>query len=156
MPDKETFALINASINGLTTMLLVAALVLIRRRRYAAHGWAMLLAVLCGAAFLATYLTSKFVHGEMSSGMPAGWYRFAYIYLVLLPHTVLAIVALPLILLTVSLAAGRRWPWHRTFARWAYPVWLYVSATGVLIYFMLYVWYPRLYPEAFRASPLFS
>jgi uncharacterized membrane protein YozB (DUF420 family) len=79
-----------------------------------------------------------------------------YLYLVLLPHTLLAAIALPLILATVSLAAARRWAWHRTLAKFAYPIWLYVSVTGVLIYFMLYVWYPKLYPEAFRASPLFS
>lgn len=153
--SKDEFALLNASLNGLSTVLLIAALVLIRRRRYAAHGWTMAGALAVGAAFLASYLTSKVLHGEVSSGIPQGWYRFTYLYLVLLPHTLAAAVSLPLILAAVVLAARRAWGWHRKVVRWAYPVWLYVSVTGVLIYFMLYQWYPALYPEAFRASPLF-
>jgi uncharacterized membrane protein YozB (DUF420 family) len=155
VPDKETFAVINASLNGLCTLLLVAAYVLVRRRRYVAHGWTMGGALGVGAAFLASYLTSKFVHGEVSSGIPEGWYRFTYLYLVLLPHTLAAAASLPLILVAVGFAALRWWAWHRSVVRWAYPIWLYVAVTGVLIYFMLYQWYPAIYPEAFRASPLF-
>lgn len=154
--SKEDFALLNACLNGLCTLLLIVAYVLIRRRKYAAHGWTMGAALLVGAGFLASYLTSKLLHGEVSSGIPDGWYRFTYLYLVLLPHTLAAAVSLPLTLVTAGLAARRAWGWHRRLARWAYPVWLYVSVTGVLIYFMLYHWYPALYPEAFRASPLFG
>lgn len=152
---KEQFALLNACLNGLSTLLLIAAFVMIRRRQYAAHGWLMSIAILVGALFLGSYLTSKLLHGEISSGIPEGWYRFTYLYIVLLPHTLAAAVALPMILITATLAARRNWTTHRRWARWTYPTWLYVSVTGVLIYFMLYQWYPALYPDAFKASPLF-
>jgi uncharacterized membrane protein YozB (DUF420 family) len=156
VPDKETFALINALINATTTILLLIAYGFIRRRRFAAHGWTMAAAIFCGGVFLASYLTSKVVHGELSSGIPEGWYRFTYLYIVLLPHTIMAAIVLPMIVVLVIFAAMRKWSLHRRLARWTLPIWLYVSVTGVLIYFMLYVWYPRLYPDAFRASPLFG
>jgi uncharacterized membrane protein YozB (DUF420 family) len=75
---------------------------------------------------------------------------------VLFPHVILAIVMLPMILLTVWRAYRREWEKHRKIAKPTWFIWTYVSVTGVLIYFILYQWYPALYPEAFKASPLFN
>lgn len=155
MPDKETFALINAILNAIAGVLIVIGFVFIKKKNYRAHGWTMASAVAMGVLFLASYLTSKFIHGEVSSGMPAGWFRFIYLYIVLLPHTIMAAIVLVLVIVAVTFAAKRKWESHRKVARWTLPIWLYVSVTGVLIYFLLYWVYPAMYPEAFKASPLF-
>lgn len=152
MPDKETFALINCILNGSCTVLLVVALLLIKKRKYAAHGWTMSAAIAMGILFLTTYVTSKLIHGENSSGIPAGWYRFVYLYIVLFPHLILAIALVPMVSVTVYRAYKRNWVAHRKIAPWTFGVWLYVSVTGVLIYFMLYQWYPKLYPEAWEKA----
>ena len=154
MHGKELFVAINSSLNGLTTILLILAYVFVRRRKYAAHGWTMGLALASSAAFLGCYLYSKFTYGEVSSGIPAGWFRTFYLA-VLLPHVLLAIVMLPFIGVTVWRAYNRQWVKHRRIARPTWWVWAYVSVTGVLIYFILYRWFPALYPDAFHASPLF-
>lgn len=143
MPAKETFAAINASLNGLSLVLLLLALVLIKRRQYAAHGWTMATAIATSSLFLVCYLVSKAVHGERSSGMPPGWYRFVYLYIVLFPHLILAMAVVPMVVVTVFKAWTRNWPGHRSIAPWTYGIWLYVSVTGVLIYFMLYRWAPQ-------------
>ncbi len=101
------------------------------------------------AAFLSSYLYSKYRFGEGSTGMPAGWFRTFY-YIVLFPHLLLAIGMLPMIGLTVYYAVRKRWEKHRRIAKPTLGIWLYVSITGVLIYFILYQWYPELYPDAFN------
>ena len=155
MHEKEIFAAINSGLNGLSTLLLVLAYVFVRRQRWYAHGWTIIAALVSSAAFLACYLYSKFMYGEVSTGIPAGWFRTFYL-IVLFPHVLLAIVMLPMIGAAVWLAYKRRWAAHRRLAFPTWCVWVYVSITGVLIYFILYQWYPALYPDAFRASPLFS
>ena len=152
MPDKETFALINCILNGACTVFLVIALILIKKRKYAAHGWTMSAAIATELLFLTTYVTSKLLHGEISSGIPAGWYRFVYLYIVLFPHLILAIVLVPMVSITVFRAYKRNWVAHRKIAPWTLGIWFYVSITGVLIYFMLYQWYPKLYPEAWQKA----
>lgn len=154
MEGKELFAAINASLNGLSTVLLLAAFVAVRKRKYTLHGTLMSTALLSSAVFLGCYLYSKYAFGEVSTGMPRGWFRTFY-FVVLFPHVLLAIVMLPGIFAAVFFAITRRWSWHVRVVRYTWPVWVYVSITGVLIYFILYQWYPALYPEAFRASPLF-
>jgi len=154
MHGKEFFAALNSGLNGLSTLLLITAYVLIRNRYYKAHGWTMVSALTSSAAFLGCYLYSKYTYGEVSTGMPAGPFRTFY-YIVLFPHVLLAIVMLPMILVTVWLAANRKWVMHRRIARPTWVIWTYVSITGVLIYFILYRWYPMLYPDAFKASKLF-
>ena len=155
MHPKEWFAILNSSLNGLTAVLLVAGYLLIRSGRWRAHAAVQSTALLSSTVFLACYLYSYFTFGDVSSGIPKGWYLAAYLA-VLIPHVILAIVMLPLIFATVYFAATRNWDRHRRFARPTLGIWLYVSVTGVLIYFMLYQWYPALYPEAYRESPLFK
>lgn len=155
MHGKELFAAINSGLNGLSTLLLIAAFILIRNRKYAAHGWTMGAALLSSAAFLAFYLYSKFKYGEVSTGMPAGWFKTFYL-IVLIPHVILAIGMLPMIFVTLWRAFNRQWDKHRRIAKPTWFIWTYVSITGVLIYFILYQWYPALYPDAFKASPLFN
>jgi uncharacterized membrane protein YozB (DUF420 family) len=152
---KEHVALLNASLNGLSLILLFIAYALVRRRRYAAHGWTMGAAVLTSGVFLIVYVWSKLHFGEVTTGIPPGAFRTFY-FIVLIPHVVLAMVMLPMILSAVLLAYLRRWEAHKRLAWPTFLVWTYVSISGVLIYFILYQWYPALYPDAFKASPLFS
>lgn len=155
MQGRELFAAVNAGLNGISTLLLVAAYVLIRNRRYRAHGWTMVCALASSTAFLGTYVYSKAVYKEVSTGIPPGWFRSFY-WAILFPHVFLAMVMLPMIGLAVWRAYHRQWVKHRAIARPTWFIWTYVSVTGVLIYFILYQWYPALYPDAFRASKLFS
>jgi len=148
LPGKELFALVNASLNGLAGLLLIVAVILIKKRRYAAHGWTMSLAVLCSAAFLVCYVVSKILYDTQTLKVPPGWFRTTY-FLVLVPHLILAIAVLPMIVMTLWRAARRRWEAHRRIAPYTYGVWMFVSVTGVLIYFMLYRWAPAMYPESF-------
>ncbi len=155
MHGKEFFAAINSSLNGFSAILLVVAYLFVRRGMWRAHGTTMVLALLSSAAFLGSYLYSKWAFGEVSTGMPAGWFRTFYL-IVLFPHVLLAIVMLPMIGMSVYFAYKRAWDRHRRIAFPTWCIWLYVSVTGVLIYFILYQWYPALYPDAFHGSPLFS
>lgn len=155
MAGKEFFAALNSCLNGLSALLLIAAFIFVRRRWYYAHGCTMVTALLSSAAFLACYLYSHYRFGEITTGIPKGWFRNVY-FAVLAPHVLLAIVMLPMIFLTVFRAARREWVQHRRIARPTWGIWLYVSVTGVLIYFLLYKWYPALYPEAARAAGLLS
>lgn len=148
MPGKELFALINSSLNGFSALLLILAYVFVRRQKWAAHGYTMAAALVSSTAFLACYLYSKWLYGEGSTGMPAGWFRTLF-WLVLFPHVLLAIVMLPMIGASLYFAWKRNWPLHRRMAFPTWCVWVYVSVTGVLIYFFLYQWYPALYPEEF-------
>jgi putative membrane protein len=70
-----------------------------------------------------------------------GWPKWLYLF-ILIPHTILAMVTVPLVFMTVIPALRQRWDRHRRIAAWTWPVWLYVSVTGVLVYMMLYVWFP--------------
>ena len=127
---------INATLNGLSAALITAGVVLIRRRKWRAHRAAMLAAVATSSLFLASYL---YYHAHVGvTRFPAhGWIRPVY-FAVLLTHTVLAAGIVPLVLVTVVRGLKRRYEKHRAIARWTYPAWLYVSVTGVVIYFLLY------------------
>lgn len=137
MPDKETFALINASLNATSTVLLVLAWVMIRRRDVRAHATLMLSAVVTSALFLAFYLASHWLYGSRSVGLGGGALVVAY-FVILVPHVLLAMVMLPMILVTLLRALRRDFVRHRKLARPTLGIWLYVSVTGVVVYFMLY------------------
>lgn len=125
---------LNASLNASAAVFLVAGWVLIKRGAREAHRRAMLAALACSTVFLASYL---YYHYHAGSVRYAGPYRPLYLA-ILLTHTVLAMVNLPLILRAFYLAYRERFEEHRRVARWALPVWLYVSVTGVVVYAMLY------------------
>lgn len=142
----EYFPVVNASLNGLSAILLLIGYGLVRARRYAAHAVMMVCALTTSAVFLACYLTYHAIRVRQHivvTHFPESRVRPYYLAL-LLSHTVLAAVIVPMILTTVTFATMRKWRNHVALARWTFPIWLYVSVTGVVIYFMLYHLAPAL------------
>ena len=133
---------VNATLNALSTLFILAGWVMIRTERNVAHALCMVSALVTSAAFLACYLVYHYLKaGHVTHFTYPGWPKTLYFF-ILGTHTPLAIVALPLLALTVIPAIRQRFDAHKRMARWTLPVWLYVSVTGVLVYFMLYVWFP--------------
>lgn len=143
MEAKELLAAINASLNGTSALLLVVAYVFVKRKNYRAHGYLMVSAFIVSTVFLCFYLTSHYKYGERSSGLPPSTLRTVYL-LILLPHIVLAVGMLPMIAMTFYRAYRRDWLRHRRIARPTFWIWLYVSVTGVIVYWMLYHLFPSL------------
>jgi putative membrane protein len=126
---------LNAILNGLSAIALLFGYTFIRARRVAAHRASMFTAFAFSTLFLVSYILHHALHGDVRYPAHAA---FRSIYLWLLgTHIVLAIVALPLILITFLLTLSGRIPIHRKVARWTFPIWLYVSVTGVITYVML-------------------
>ena len=127
---------VNASLNAASGVLLVLGVAAIRTRRLTVHMVFMLGAFAVSAVFLLSYLTYHVQVGSVK--FPGtGWIRPVY-FVILITHTALAIVIIPLILRTLFLAARKRFAEHVAIARWTFPLWLYVSVSGVLVYWMLY------------------
>ena len=127
---------LNAALNGTSACLLVAGFLCIRRKRVTAHKACMLSAVATSTLFLISYLTYHYHVGSVPF-RGQGWARPVY-FSILSSHTVLAAATLPLVLVTLTRALRGRFQRHARIARWTLPVWLYVSITGVLVYWMLY------------------
>ena len=134
--DYSIFPVINATLNGTSAVLLVTAHRMIQRGRMAMHRALMLTAVCTSSRFLASYVYYH-MHVRYVPFQGHGWSRPVY-FGILISHTILAITILPLVVITLSRALRERFDRHRAIARWTYPLWLYVSVTGVVIYFMLY------------------
>jgi uncharacterized membrane protein YozB (DUF420 family) len=133
---------LNAALNATSAVLLVSAWILIRQRRVRAHAYLIFAAIGTSTAFLISYLYYHFVlHGRTPFHGPP-FARVIYLQ-ILLTHTVLAVVIVPLIIMALVYAARRRWESHRRLTRWTMPLWLYVSVTGVVVYWMLYQMYPQ-------------
>jgi putative membrane protein len=133
---------LNALLNAGATVLITAGLLNIRAGRKSAHRACMLAALVASCLFLAGYLTHKYLLGAAHTPFGGtGAVRGVY-YAMLASHVVLAMVIVPLVLWTFSLAWRGSFERHRRWARWTMPLWLYVSLTGVLVYLCLYVWYP--------------
>lgn len=126
----------NALMNLTSALCLGGGYFFVKKRNIPAHRACMALAFLASTVFLASYL---FYHAQVGSVpfQKQGWIRPLYFSL-LLSHTILAVVILPLILRTFYLAYQGRFELHKRWARWTFPLWMYVSATGVVIYWMLY------------------
>lgn len=142
----QDFPHINAGLNASSTVLLVIGFILIKRGRYRAHAVMMILASLVSAAFLACYLIYHYKAGEKSTasmGWIPPWLRIVYL-LILFPHLLLAFFMLPMIVMTLYRAYRRQWARHRKIARPTFYIWLYVSVTGVVIYWMLYHLFPSM------------
>ena len=140
----QDLPLINASLNGLATLFICAGLAFIKSERKLAHTTCMVAALVASTAFLASYLTYHYLKaGHVTHFTHPGWPKTLY-FLILGTHTPLAVSVLPLIIMAVIRALQARYESHRRWAKWAAPIWLYVSITGVLVYFMLYVWFPPL------------
>jgi uncharacterized membrane protein YozB (DUF420 family) len=127
---------LNACLNATAAVLLVVGWRLIKTGRREAHRKVMLAAVACSAAFLASYLVYHFNVGSVRF-QRTGVIRTVYLT-ILLTHTVLATAIVPLVLVTLNHGLRERFDRHRRIARWTMPLWLYVSVTGVVIYWMLY------------------
>jgi putative membrane protein len=125
----------NASFNALSAICLVLGYINIRRGNRVIHMRFMLSATVFSALFLVSYITYHFFHGDTK--FPGhGWVRTAYLT-ILISHIGLSMVALPLILAALWFALRSQFIFHRRIARWTFPVWLYVSVTGVVVYFAL-------------------
>lgn len=138
----QDLPLVNASLNALSTVFICAGLALIKSERKLAHTVCMVVALATSTAFLACYLTYHYLKaGHVTHFTHPGWPKTLYL-LILGTHTPLAALVLPFILMAVIRALQARYESHRRWAKWAAPIWLYVSVTGVLVYLMLYVWFP--------------
>jgi uncharacterized membrane protein YozB (DUF420 family) len=130
---------VNATLNTVSGLLLCLGYFFIRTGRWRAHAASMISATVVSTAFLICYLTYHYRFGERSTrhSHAPHWLREIYLT-ILFPHLLLAMVMLPMIYLTLLCAWRRDWENHRRIARPTFWIWLYVSATGVAIYFMLY------------------
>jgi putative membrane protein len=131
---------LNALFNGLSAIALVVGFRFIKRKQIAAHRASMLTAFAFSTLFLISYITNHWLHGDMLFPGPHNAIWMAYI-LILISHITLSVVALPLVLITFFLALTGRFHAHRKVARWTYPIWLYVSVTGVIVGAMLASWH---------------
>jgi len=127
---------VNAALNTASALLLATGYLLIRRGQVALHRLCMLSALLTSALFLTSYLIYHFNVGSVPF-RGQGWVRAVY-FAILISHTILAIAILPLVLITVTRALKGNFERHKRIARWTLPLWLYVSVTGVVVYWMLY------------------
>jgi uncharacterized membrane protein YozB (DUF420 family) len=132
----EIFPAINATLNGSSAILLLAGRWFISRGRMAIHRVFMVAAIVTSSLFLISYLYYHWHVGSVHF-QGQGWSRPVY-FTILITHTVLAAVIVPLVIITLTRALRERFDRHRAIARWTFPLWLYVSITGVVIYLMLY------------------
>ena len=139
LPSVSDLPLVNASLNGVATVLLIVGYVCIRRRRITAHRTAMVAAFATSVLFLVSYLIYH-AHAGSRPFPGQGPIRLVY-FLILISHIVLAATIPPLAGITLWRAYRRRFDRHRKIARWTLPLWLYVSVTGIVVYLMLYQLY---------------
>jgi putative membrane protein len=132
-------AALNATLNGTSAVLLTCGYAAIRARKVAVHKTFMIAAFLTSTAFLVSYLAYHYRVGHVAF-QGQGWIRPVY-FALLLTHTVLAAVIVPMIIVTLRRAWLEKFDKHRIIARWTLPLWLYVSVTGVIVYLMVYQWY---------------
>jgi uncharacterized membrane protein YozB (DUF420 family) len=138
---------LNASLNGLSAIFLAMGFVFIRQKKVTAHRNCMISAFCVSIVFLICYVT---YHSYLAVVLHRGptrfenplWFRPIYLTL-LLTHTMLAMVIVPMILITLSRALRERFDKHKKIARWTWPLWMYVSVTGVIVYLLLYQIFPQ-------------
>ena len=141
MPDYIPYLPhLNAFLNSTSAFFLIAGYGFIRAGRIQAHRTCQVTAVITSTVFLISYLTYHYYHGDtrfLGQGMVRPFY-----FAILISHVILAIVIVPLVLITLYRAVRLDFIRHRRIARWTLPLWLYVSVTGVIVYLMLYHFYP--------------
>jgi putative membrane protein len=137
----QDLPLLNACLNGIATSFILLGFWFIKQDRKQAHIVSMVGALATSTLFLASYLYYHFNATGMTKFTEPGWPKAIY-FIILFSHIPLAALVVPLVFLTVIPALRARYDRHRRIARWTLPIWLYVSVTGVLVYLMLYVWYP--------------
>ncbi|MDE1193087.1 MAG: DUF420 domain-containing protein [Arachidicoccus sp.] len=133
------FALVNAVINSIVTLFLIAALWAVKSRKYVLHRNLMLAAMLLSVLFLLSYICHHLFAGDTSYG-GEGFIRYVY-YFILFTHIALAAIMLPFILYTAYRGLTGDWAKHKKIARYTWPLWLYISVTGPIIYWMIAPYY---------------
>jgi putative membrane protein len=137
--DVHIFATINAVINSIVSLLLIAAFAAVKNRRYALHRNIMISAMILSVLFLVSYIAHHLLTGDTRFG-GTGMIRMVYFF-ILITHIFLAAIILPFILFTAYRGLVAEWPAHRKIARITWPIWLYVSITGVVVYLMISPYY---------------
>lgn len=141
MPDYISYLPhLNAFLNSTSALFLIAGYSFIRATHVRAHRNCQVAAVVTSVIFLASYLTYHYYHGD--TPFPGQGAVRPFYFVILISHIILAIVIVPLVVITVYRAARGDFDKHRRIARWTLPLWLYVSVTGVIVYVMLYHLYP--------------
>lgn len=138
--DVSKLPALNAALNATSGLLLILGFIFIRQRAIKAHTICMVTACLTSTLFLISYLTYHYYHGS-TRFQGQGFIRWVY-FGILLTHTILAVVITPLAIITFFQGLLGRFQKHVKIARITFPLWLYVSVTGVVIYLMLYHFYP--------------
>ena len=138
---------VNASLNTLSAVFLALGFVFIKRGQKIAHRNCMIAAFTTSVIFLACYLTyhtylAVVLHQGPTRFLDPAWFRPIYL-IILLTHTVLAVIIVPLILMTLWRAKNQNFEAHKKIARWTWPLWMYVSVTGVVVYWLLYIKFPQ-------------
>lgn len=133
---------VNATLNSLSAILLMLGFVFIKRGNKIAHRNCMIAAFTTSVVFLTCYLTYHFTVQTVTRFQNPEWFRPIYLA-ILLTHTVLAVVIVPLILMTLNRARRQDFEAHKRIARWTWPLWMYVSVTGVVVYLLLYQIFPQ-------------
>lgn len=136
MLSIDSLPALNATLNSLSALLLLSGYAFIRRGRIRAHTVCMIAAFSVSILFLISYLIYHYHVGSIRFG-GQGWARPVY-FTILITHTVLAVLIVPMALITLYRAWKKQFVKHRRIARWTLPIWIYVSITGVVIYLMLY------------------
>lgn len=141
---------VNASLNGLSAIFLSAGFVFIKRKNIKAHRNCMISAFVTSTLFLACYLTYHgylaHLHRGPTKFVDPAWFKPIYLT-ILLTHTLLAVVIVPLVFMTLNRAFKERFDKHKKIAKWTWPLWMYVSVTGVIIYLLLYQIFPQPVPQ---------
>ena len=141
--NLEIFPPINATLNGIAFLCLTIGYYFIRfRNDRKMHQRFMVAAFAVSVVFLAFYVTYHFQKSGTHTRFGGEGLVAYFYYAMLLSHLLLAMINLPLIQITTGLAIRKRFETHRKWARWTFPIWYYVSITGVLVYLFLYQWYP--------------
>ncbi|MCS6895781.1 MAG: DUF420 domain-containing protein [Bacteroidia bacterium] len=138
--DTSFIPRLNALINTSVSILLIVGYFLIRRKQIALHRKVMLTALGLSVVFLISYVIYHLTHEEVRFG-GTGWIKAMYLF-ILISHVGLSVFVVPLALFTIYPALLHRYGDHRKLARWTFPIWLYVSVTGVLVYVFLSPYYP--------------
>jgi putative membrane protein len=133
---------VNAMLNSLSAVFLALGFVFIKRGNKLAHRNCMIAAFTTSVVFLACYLTYHINVKTVTHFVEPAWFRPIYL-LILLTHTVLAVVIVPMILITLWRAKKEHFELHKRIARWTWPLWMYVSVTGVVVYLLLYQIFPQ-------------
>jgi len=136
MTDYSVFPALNATLNGASAVLITTGRALIARKQIKLHRACMIASFVTSSVFLVSYL---YYHAHVGSvHFPGqGWIRAVY-FTILISHTILAAAVVPLVVMSLTYGLKSRFDRHRRISRWTFPVWLYVSVTGVIVYVMLY------------------